>query len=77
MRPIAATAPSGLAAGRAGFLVIIGISLSVLALGPALAEPAPAPQAAQNRSRSVGPGARNWATGNRVPLHRPWMRPRG
>jgi hypothetical protein len=34
---------------------------------------APAPAA---RPRSVGPGARNYATGNRVPLHRPWMRAR-
>jgi hypothetical protein len=23
----------------------------------------------------VGPGARNWSTGRRSPLHRPWMRP--
>jgi hypothetical protein len=29
-----------------------------------------------SRPRTVGPGARNWATGNRVPLHRPWMRAR-
>lgn len=35
------------------------------------ATPAPA---AGNRPRTVGPRARNWATGNRVPLHRPWMR---
>jgi hypothetical protein len=24
----------------------------------------------------VGPGIRNWATGNRVPLHRPWLNAR-
>ncbi len=28
------------------------------------------------RPRTVGPGARNWATGNRVPLARPWMNAR-
>jgi hypothetical protein len=26
--------------------------------------------------RPNGPGARNWTTGSRVPLHRPWLRPR-
>ena len=31
------------------------------------------PAATTNRPRTVGPGARNWATGNRVPLHRPWL----
>jgi len=42
---------------------------------------APAPQAAAAAPRpaasarsSVGPGARNWSTGRRSPLHRPWMR---
>jgi hypothetical protein len=34
---------------------------------------APAPAA---RPRTVGPGARNFSTGNRVPLHRPWLRAR-
>src|SRR5262245_39170827 len=29
-----------------------------------------------SRPRTVGPGVRNWATGNRVPLHRPWMQAR-
>ena len=33
------------------------------------------PQAAA-RPQTVGPGARNWATGNRVPLARPWMNAR-
>lgn len=32
--------------------------------------------APQPRPGSVGPGARNWATGNRSPLHRPWLRSR-
>ena len=44
---------------------------------------APAPQAAAAAAprpaaaprSSVGPGARNWSTGRRSPLHRPWMRP--
>lgn len=31
------------------------------------------PAAASARPATVGPGARNWATGNRVPLHRPWL----
>jgi hypothetical protein len=26
--------------------------------------------------RTVGPGARNWTTGRRSPLHRPWLRAR-
>ena len=25
-------------------------------------------------ARTVGPGARNWTTGRRSPLHRPWLR---
>jgi hypothetical protein len=34
-------------------------------------------QPSQARSGgAVGPGARNWATGNRVPSHRPWLRSR-
>jgi hypothetical protein len=33
-------------------------------------------QVATRRSGSVGPGNRNWATGNRVPLHRPWLNSR-
>jgi hypothetical protein len=42
---------------------------------------APAPRAAtattprSTTPSSVGPGARNWSTGRRSPLHRPWMRP--
>jgi hypothetical protein len=42
--------------------------------------PAPQPAAAAPRPAaparsSVGPGVRNWSTGRRSPLHRPWMRP--
>lgn len=33
-------------------------------------------QIAARRPQTVGPGARNWATGNRVPLHRPWLNSR-
>lgn len=33
-------------------------------------------QVAARRPQTVGPGARNWATGNRVPLHRPWLNSR-
>ena len=46
------------------------------------ASPAPASSpvqtapAAVNRPRTVGPGVRNWATGRRSPLHRPWMQAR-
>ncbi len=41
------------------------------------AAPAPVQQVApQARPATVGPGARNWATGNRSPLHRPWLRSR-
>jgi hypothetical protein len=36
----------------------------------------PAQSAVRSRPATVGPGARNWATGNRVPLHRPWLRSR-
>lgn len=39
------------------------------------ATPAAAPRAAVSSRSSVGPGARNWSTGRRSPLHRPWMRP--
>ncbi len=51
--------------------------------GVQLAPAAPARPVVQPRTsggagaRSVGPGARNWATGSRVPLHRPWLRSRG
>jgi hypothetical protein len=34
---------------------------------------APAPAATRS---TVGPGNRNWTTGNRVNLHRPWLRSR-
>lgn len=34
------------------------------------------PSRATSGGGSVGPGARNWATGNRVPSHRPWLRSR-
>lgn len=49
-----------------------------VAVAPAPARavaPAPAPAQAQ-RPRTVGPGARNFSTGNRIPLHRPWLRAR-
>jgi hypothetical protein len=36
---------------------------------------AAAPRPAASARSSVGPGARNWSTGRRSPLHRPWMRP--
>ena len=36
----------------------------------------PAPTVRSSGGGSVGPGARNWATGNRVPSHRPWLRSR-
>ena len=39
------------------------------------AAPAPRPAAAPAPRSSVGPGVRNWSTGRRSPLHRPWMRP--
>lgn len=32
--------------------------------------------AATTSGRTVGPGARNWSTGNRVGLHRPWLQSR-
>ena len=35
---------------------------------------AQAPRA--NRPRTVGPGSRDWSTGRRVALHRPWLRSR-
>ena len=38
--------------------------------------PVRAATAARNQPGSVGPGARNWATGRRSPLHRPWMQAR-
>ncbi len=41
--------------------------------GPAPLAPARRAPAAGNRPRTVGPGARNWATGSRVPLSRPWL----
>jgi hypothetical protein len=37
------------------------------------AAPATTPRSAA--PSSVGPGARNWSTGRRSPLHRPWLRP--
>jgi hypothetical protein len=37
-----------------------------------------APQAQARRgSGTVGPGARNWSTGRRSPLHRPWLKSQG
>ena len=41
-----------------------------VAAAPVITMPAQAPASA------VGPGVRNWATGNRLPLHRPWLRSR-
>ncbi|MDX2038430.1 MAG: hypothetical protein SFX72_17425 [Isosphaeraceae bacterium] len=38
--------------------------------------PAPPTRTVSNVPRNVGPSARNWSTGNRVPMHRPWMRAR-
>jgi hypothetical protein len=38
--------------------------------------PVQAAPAARTQPRSVGPGVRNWATGRRSPLHRPWMQAR-
>jgi hypothetical protein len=36
----------------------------------------PSRPAATGRPATVGPGARNWTTGNRISLHRPWLRSR-
>ncbi len=43
------------------------------------ASPAPRTAAPQARSGSgtVGPGVRNWTTGRRSPLHRPWLKSQG
>jgi hypothetical protein len=45
------------------------------AQAPQPAPAATAPRPAAPARSSVGPGARNWSTGRRSPLHRPWMRP--
>lgn len=37
--------------------------------------PAPAAQAAP-RPRTVGPGVRNWATGQKLGMHKPWLQAR-
>jgi hypothetical protein len=43
------------------------------------ASPAPRTAAPQARpgSGTVGPGVRNWTTGRRSPLHRPWLNSQG
>ncbi len=43
------------------------------------ASPAPRTAAPQARrgSSTVGPGVRNWTTGRRSPLHRPWLKSQG
>ena len=43
------------------------------------ASPAPRTAAPQARpsSSTVGPGVRNWSTGRRSPLHRPWLKSQG
>lgn len=42
---------------------------------PQQAAPRTAARPAANNNRTVGPGVRNWTTGRRSPLHRPWLRP--
>lgn len=43
---------------------------------PTLTVPARQPSRSTSSGGSVGPGSRNFATGNRVPSHRPWLRSR-
>jgi hypothetical protein len=65
----AAPAPYFYGAGAQGFGYYVTPQLQ--------AATAAAPvQLAARRPQTVGPGARNWATGSRVPLHRPWLKSR-
>ncbi|APW60666.1 hypothetical protein [Paludisphaera borealis] len=67
--PAAAPAPYFYGAGAQGFGYYVTPGLQ--------AATAAAPvQVAARRPQTVGPGARNWATGSRVPLHRPWLKSR-
>lgn len=55
--------------------VIDSASTSLLATAPqAVARRNNRTQAA--RPRTVGPGARNWTTGQKLGLHKPWLRAR-
>ena len=40
------------------------------------ARSAPAPRTSAARGTSVGPGVRDWTTGRRGRLHKPWLQPR-
>ena len=40
------------------------------------ARSAPAPRTSASRGTSVGPGVRDWSTGRRGRLHKPWLQPR-
>ncbi|WP_435007889.1 hypothetical protein P12x_005152 [Tundrisphaera lichenicola] len=41
-----------------------------------VARSAPAPRTTAARGSSVGPGTRDWSTGRRGRLHKPWLSPR-
>ncbi|AMV38286.1 hypothetical protein [Planctomyces sp. SH-PL62] len=58
-----------------GYYAVPGV-VPAPAVAPRLTVPTQARPSAPAAGRSVGPGSRNWATGNRVPSHRPWLRSR-
>lgn len=64
----------GLGPQGLGYYAVPGVAAA--AAGPRLTVPTQARASTSSGGRSVGPGARNWATGNRVPSHRPWLRSR-
>lgn len=68
----AASAPFVQGLGPQGFGFYAAPGAAAAPAAPRLAVPAQTRPA----GRSVGPGVRNWATGNRVPSHRPWLRSR-
>ncbi|MDG3002836.1 hypothetical protein [Paludisphaera mucosa] len=73
----AASAPFVFGFGPQGlnYYAAPGVAAAPVA-APRLTVPTQTRAATSSGSRSVGPGARNWATGNRVPSHRPWLRSR-
>jgi hypothetical protein len=78
--PQTQTAPTATAPGRyyygPGFQGYGYYAVPGYQAAPAAPAQVAAARPSAPRSQTVGPGARNWATGNRVPLHRPWLRSR-
>jgi hypothetical protein len=72
----AASAPFVFGSGPQGLTYYAVPGTAAPAAAPRLAAPARPRAATSSGARSVGPGARNFATGNRVPSHRPWLRAR-